>query len=56
MEQSSLGCWDDRQPDESTILSFRRVLQKHKRAERILTMVNTLMGAKGLVHTVRGTA
>ena len=46
---ASLGVWDDRLPDESTILRFRRVLEKHKLAERILATVNLLLGAKGLM-------
>jgi IS5 family transposase len=39
----------DRLPDESTILRFRHVLEKHKLAERILATVNLLLGAKGLM-------
>ena len=31
------GGWDDQLPDESTILRFRHVLEKHKLAERILS-------------------
>ena len=46
---AGLGGWDDRLPDESTILRFRHVLEKHKLAERILATVNLLMGAKGLM-------
>ena len=45
---AGLGGWDDRLPDESTILRFRHVLEKHKLAERILATVNLLLGAKGL--------
>ena len=44
-----LGGWDDRLPDESTILRFRHVLEKHKLSERILATVNLLLGAKGLM-------
>ena len=44
---AGLGGWDDRLPDESTILRFRHVLEKHKLAERILATVNLLLGAKG---------
>ena len=29
-----VGWWDDRLPDESTILRFRHVLEKRKRAEQ----------------------
>ncbi|HEX5312955.1 IS5 family transposase [Aquabacterium sp.] len=44
-----LGGWDDHLPDESTILRFRHVLEKHKLAERILATVNRLQRAKGLM-------
>ena len=30
---SGLGGWDDRLPDESTILRFRHILEKHKLAK-----------------------
>jgi IS5 family transposase len=33
---AGLGGWDDRLPDESTILRFRHVLEKHKLAPQIL--------------------
>jgi IS5 family transposase len=46
---AGLGGWDDRLPDESTILRFRHILEKHKLAERILATVNLLLGAKGLM-------
>ncbi len=46
---AGLGGWDDRLPDESTILRLRHVLEKHKLAERILATVNLLLGAKGLM-------
>ena len=46
---AGLGGWDDRLPDESTILRFRHVLEKNKLAERILATVNLLLGAKGLM-------
>ena len=48
-EFAGLGGWDDRLPDESTILRFRHALEKHKLAERILATVNLLLGAKGLM-------
>lgn len=31
--------WDDRLPDESTLLRFHHVLEKQRLAERILTTV-----------------
>ena len=46
---AGLGGWDDRLPDESTILRFRHVLEKNNLAERILATVNLLLGAKGLM-------
>ena len=44
----SLG-WDSRLPDESTILRFRHLLEKHKLAEQILALVNDLLTGKGLL-------
>ena len=44
-----LGGWDDRLPDESTILRFRHALEKHKLAEQILATVNALLSHKGLL-------
>lgn len=32
---AGLGGWDDRLPNESTILRFRHVLDKHKLAEQL---------------------
>ncbi|MEY8689359.1 MAG: IS5 family transposase [Leptothrix sp. (in: b-proteobacteria)] len=40
--------WDDRLPDETTILRFRRLLDTNKLAPQILGVVNELLGAKGL--------
>lgn len=48
-EFAGLGGWDDRLPDESTILRFRHVLEKHKLAGQILQTVNDLLTAKGLL-------
>jgi len=36
-------------PDESTILRFRHVLEKHKLAAQILQTVNDLLSAKGML-------
>jgi IS5 family transposase len=47
-EFASLG-WDTRLPDESTILRFRHLLEKHKLAEQILVLVNALLTGKGLL-------
>jgi IS5 family transposase len=41
--------WDTRLPDETTILRFRRLLETHKLAPKILAVVNELLSAKGLL-------
>ena len=41
--------WDSRLPDESTILRFRHLLERHKLAEQILASVNDLLRHKGLL-------
>ena len=41
--------WDERVPDETTILRFRRLLEKHKLAPQILQLVNDLLRGKGLL-------
>ena len=46
---AGLGGWDDRLPDESTILRFRHLLEKHKLAPEILKTVNDLLQHKGLL-------
>ena len=38
-----------RLPDESTILRFRHLLERHKLAEKILAVVNELLSGKGLL-------
>lgn len=48
-EFAGLGGWSDRLPDESTILRFRHLLEKHKLAAQILGRVNELLCAKGLM-------
>ena len=47
-EFAGLG-WDSRLPDESTILRFRHLLERHKLAEQILSLVNDLLRGKGLM-------
>jgi IS5 family transposase len=47
-EFAGLG-WDSRLPDETTILRFRRLLEKHKLAEQMLATVNELLSTKGLM-------
>lgn len=39
-EFAGSGEWDDRLPDESTILRFRLVQEKHKLASQILAVIN----------------
>ncbi len=46
---AGLGGWDDRLPDESTILRFRHLLEEHKLASEILKTINALLQAKGLL-------
>ena len=48
-EFSGLDSWTTRLPDESTILRFRHLLEKHKLAAQILVVVNDLLSAKGLM-------
>jgi len=47
-EFAGLG-WDTRMPDESTILRFRHLLERHKLPEQILAVVNELLRDKGLM-------
>ena len=47
-EFAQLG-WDQRLPDESTILRFRHLLEKHKLAEQILVIVSNMLIGKGLL-------
>ena len=46
---AGLGRWSQRLPDESTILRFRHLLERHKLAPQILQVVNELLNAKGLL-------
>lgn len=48
-EFAGLGGWNDRLPDETTILRFRHLLEKHKLADEILKTVNELLSRKGLM-------
>ena len=52
-EFAGLECWDERLPDESTILRSRQVLEKHKLAVQILRAVNDLLGAKAVTPQER---
>ena len=46
---AGLGGWSERLPDETTILRFRHLLEKHKLAALILKAVNDLLHSKGLL-------
>ena len=48
-EFAGLDNWATRLPDESTILRFRHLLEKHKMAPPILGVVNELLSRKGLL-------
>ncbi len=48
-EFAGLEGWDERLPDESTILRFRHVLEEHKLAPQMLKVVNDLLTAKVLM-------
>ena len=48
-EFAGLGGWTQRLPDETTILRFRHLLQKHKLADQMLSTVNELLRGKGLM-------
>ena len=41
--------FDTRLPDESTILRFRHLLERHELAEQILAVVNELLAGRGLL-------
>ena len=41
--------WTQRLPDETTILRFRHLLEEHKLADQMLSVVNDMLGAKGLL-------
>jgi IS5 family transposase len=48
-EIAGLDNWSSRLPDETTILRFRHLLEKHKLTLQILIVVNDLLRAKGLM-------
>jgi IS5 family transposase len=48
-EFAGLDGWTQRLPDETTILRFRHLLQKHKLADQMLATVNEVLRAKGLM-------
>jgi IS5 family transposase len=49
---AGLSNWGDRLPDESTILRFRHLLERHKLAEQIFKTVNEMLQGKGLMLKV----
>jgi IS5 family transposase len=48
-EFAGLDNWTTRLPDESTILRFRHLLDKHKLAAQILALINDMLRDKGLM-------
>ena len=48
-EFSGLDNWMTRLPDESTILRFRHLLEKHNLAAQILVVINDMLRDKGLM-------
>ena len=46
---AGLSNWADAMPSESSILRFRHLLERHKLADQILSIVNDLLSAKGLL-------
>ncbi len=48
-EFAGLDNWTTRLPDESTILRFRHLLEKHKLAAQILVLINAMLRDKGLM-------
>jgi IS5 family transposase len=48
-EFTALDNWNMRLPDESTILRFRHLLEKHELAAQILAVVNAVLSSKGLL-------
>ena len=48
-EFAGLDDWQSRLPDESTILRFRHLLEKHKLAAQMLKLVNDLLEQRGLL-------
>jgi transposase, IS5 family len=48
-EFAGLDGWSQRLPDETTILRFRHLLQKHKLADQMLALINDLLRDKGMM-------
>ena len=48
-EFAGLDNWTSRLPDETTVLRFRHLLEKHKLAPQILAVINDLLCARGLM-------
>jgi len=48
-EFTGLDSWTTRLPDESTILRFRHLLDKHKLAAQMLVVINDMLRDKGLM-------
>ena len=41
--------WDDKAPDETTILHFRHLLERHNLGEKIFNLINEQLTRKGLI-------
>ena len=48
-EFAGVDGWTQRLPDETTILRFRHLLQKHKLADQMLASINDLLRGKGMM-------
>ena len=48
-EFAGLDSWTQRLPDETTILRFRHLLQKHKLADQMLALINDLLRDKEMM-------
>lgn len=48
-EFAGLDNWDTRLPNETTILRFRHLLERHKLSEQILAVINDSLREKGLL-------
>jgi IS5 family transposase len=46
---AALDNWNMRLPDESTILRFRHLLEKHELAAQMLAVVSAVLSSKGLL-------
>ena len=52
-EFAGLDNWTSRLPDESTVLRFRHLLEKHQLAGQMLVVINDMLATKGLMLRIR---